>query len=105
MSGSDDPSIMFSTVKSRARACLTDRPPRREDALALLAEAGPVYHRAQIAYQALLDQATSLLVDGRAREAQELQDHLNALYATSRTGPKLLEVDRIDDSTLLKSSV
>ena len=38
--------------------------------------------------------------NGRAREAQELQDHLNALYATSRTGPKLLEVDRIDVTDL-----
>ena len=72
---------------------LAARPPRRDNALRLLGGANPLYHRAQLAYQRLLDMATKLLIERPgATESLALHEHINQLYSISQTGAKCLEV-------------
>ncbi|CAM9347008.1 unnamed protein product [Ectocarpus sp. 12 AP-2014] len=73
-----------------------------DKAAQLLREAKSLYHRAQLSYEDLVDQVTTLLEERpddleAARNAMELQDNINAIYNSRRDGQRAVNVElRLD---------
>ncbi|CAB1108969.1 unnamed protein product [Ectocarpus sp. CCAP 1310/34] len=73
-----------------------------DKAAQFLREAKSSYHRAQLAYEDLVDQVTTLLEERpgdleAARNAMELQDNINAIYDSRRDGQRAVNVElRLD---------
>ncbi|CAM9432817.1 unnamed protein product [Ectocarpus fasciculatus] len=73
-----------------------------DEAANFLREAKSFYHRAQLSYEDLVDQVTTLLEERpddleAARNAMELQDNINAIYDSRRDGQRAVNVElRLD---------
>ncbi|CAM9356030.1 unnamed protein product [Ectocarpus sp. 4 AP-2014] len=88
------------TAVAAAEAAFADG--ASDKAAQFLREAKSLYHRAQLSYEDLVDQVTTLLEERpgdleAARNAMELQDNINAIYDSRRDGQRAVNVElRLD---------